>query len=131
MSKPRILLISSQHLFGESMEAILRTETNVELVGSWNLNDPQISDQIQETQPSVVIIADETLHSETAAKLTQSILEQYPDLSVVRTGLNEKVFRIFSTHTLPARGADLLETIRSCITRLDEIKPSKPSPDPA
>lgn len=124
-------MISSQHLFGESMETILRTETNVELVGSWNLNDPQISDQIQETQPSVVIIADETIYSETATKLTQSILEQYPDLSVVRTGLNENVFRIFSSYTVPARGADLLETIRSCITQVDEIKQSKPSPDPA
>lgn len=127
MTKSRVLLISSQHLFGESMETILRAETEVELVGSLNLNDLEICTQIQKTQPSVVIIADETLQGETATELTQSILEQYPELSVIRTGLSENVFRIFSTHTLPARGADLLETIRSCIGQADEVKPAAPS----
>ena len=33
MTKPRILLISSQYLFGESMETILRADKEVELIG--------------------------------------------------------------------------------------------------
>jgi hypothetical protein len=36
---------------------------------------------------------------------------------VIRTALNENIFRIVSTHTLPARGDNLLETIHSCIAR--------------
>ena len=120
ISKPRVLLISSQHLFGESMEMILRAEKDTELVGPWNLGDQDICRRLLEVKPSVVVIADENLQSETAAELTKSIIEQYSELSVIRAGLSENVFRIFSTQTLPARGADLLETIRGCIARTQD-----------
>ncbi len=120
MSNPRILLISSQHLFGESMEMILRTEQDMELIGPWRLDEPGICQRLLDVQPAVIVIADESLHSEAAAELTKTIIEQYPELTVIRTGLNENIFRIFSTHTLPARSADLLETVRSCATRSQE-----------
>lgn len=97
------------------MEMILRAEIEIELIGPWNLSEQNLFQRLLEEQPSVVVIADETLQSEEAAELTKSIIEQCPDLSVIRTGLSENVFRIVSTHTLPARGIDLLETIRSCI----------------
>lgn len=115
MSKPRVLLISSQHLFGESMETILRAEDGIELVGPWKLDDQDIPSRLLEEQLSVVVIADDNLQSEAAAELTKAIIEQCPKLSVIRTGLSENVFRIVSTHTVPARGDNLLETIRSCI----------------
>ena len=115
MPGPRVLLISSQHLFGESMEMILRGEKEIDLLGPWKLGEPNLLQRILEEQPSVVVIADEDLQSETAAELTKSIIEQCPELSVIRTGLSENVFRIVSTHTFPARGDNLLETIRSCI----------------
>lgn len=117
MTKSRILLISSQHLFGESMETILRADKDVELIGSWNLYEKDICSRVFEEHPSVVVIADENLQSETAAELTKTIIEKYPEISVIRTALNENVFRIVSTHTLPARGDSLLETIRTCIAR--------------
>ncbi|MEY2820208.1 MAG: hypothetical protein RL275_3671 [Chloroflexota bacterium] len=120
MSKPRILLISSQHLFGESMESILRAEKEAELIGPWNLGDQDIYKRLVEVGPSVVVIADENLQSELAAELTKTIIERHPDISVIRTALNENVFRIVSTHTLPARGEDLLETIRTCIAQAQE-----------
>jgi DNA-binding NarL/FixJ family response regulator len=116
MSKPCVLLISSHHLFGESMETILRAETDLELVGPWNLNDQKICQRLPEVSPSVVVIADENLQSEAAAELTKYIIEHYPELSVIRTGLSDNVFRVFSTHTLPARSTDLLENVRRCIT---------------
>ena len=114
MSKPRILLISSQHLFGESMEMILRAAKDMELIGPWDLNDRDICRRLPEVRPSMVVIADESLQGKVATELTQSIIEQYPEVSVIRAGLSENVFRIFSTHTLPAQGAKLIETIRSC-----------------
>lgn len=125
MSKSRILLISSQHLFGESMETILRADKEIELIGSWNLNEQDICSRVFEERPSVVVIADENLQSETAAEMTKTIIEQHPEISVIRTALNENVFRIVSTHTLPARGDNLLETIRTCIARA----PAEDQPD--
>ncbi|HEX5809862.1 MAG TPA: hypothetical protein VFY25_14435 [Anaerolineales bacterium] len=102
------------------MEMILRAAPDVELVGPWNLDEPGICGRLIDVQPSVVVIADENLHSETAAELTKTIMEEYPEISVIRTGLSENVFRIFSTHTLPARGIHLLETIRTCILHSQE-----------
>ena len=127
MSNPRVLLISSQHLFGESMETILRAEKEVELIGPWTLGDQDICERLIEVSPSVIVIADENLQSEVAAGLTKTIIEQHPEISVIRTALNENIFRIFSTHTLPARGEDLLESIRTCITRTNEtLKADEP-----
>ncbi|MBL8076906.1 MAG: hypothetical protein JNM55_03005 [Anaerolineales bacterium] len=120
MSKHRVLLISSQHLFGESMEMILRAEKDIELVGPWNLGEQDICRRVLEVKPSVVVIADEDSQSEIAAELSKSIIEQNSELSVIRAGLSENVFRIVSTHTLPARGDNLLETIRTCITPTQE-----------
>ena len=117
MSKSRILLISSQQLFGESMEVILRADSDIELIGPWNLNEKDICNRLLEERPTVVVIADENLQSETAAELTKSIIEKYPEISVIRTALNDNTFRIVSTHTLPARGDHLLETIHRCIAR--------------
>ena len=120
MSKHRVLLISSQHLFGESMEMILRADKDIELVGPWNLGEQDICQRLLEVNPSVIVIADENLQSEVAAELTKTIIESHPEISVIRTALNENIFRIVSTHTLPARGEDLLETIRTCIARSQE-----------
>lgn len=115
MLKHRVLLVCSQNLFGESMETILRAEKEIELVGPWKLDDQDIPTRLLEEQLSVVVIADDNLQSKAAAELTKSIIEQRPNLTVIRTGLSENVFRIFSSHTLPARGDNLLEVINSCI----------------
>ncbi len=112
MQKQRVLLICSQRLFGESMETILRAAEDVELIGPWELGE-DVCQRITEVRPNVVVIADEESQEEAVAHLIASIIEQFPELSVIRAGLNENVFRLFSTHTLPARGADLLETIRN------------------
>lgn len=114
MAKSRVLLISSRHLFGEGMEALLRAEEDVELIGPWNLNDQDIYRRLTETRPSVVVIADDDLQSRAAAELTRFLIEQCPELSVIRTGLSENTFRVVSTQTRSARGDNLLEVIREC-----------------
>ena len=120
MVKPRVLLISSQHLFGESMETILRANRDIDLIGSWNLDDPTVPRQLLEAQPAVVVIADEDLQSEAAAEMTKLIVERHPDLSVIRTGLSENVLRFLSTHTRSALGDNLFETIRECALQNQE-----------
>ena len=112
MPTQRVLLVCSQRLFGESMETILRAAEDVELVGPWELGE-DVCQRIAGARPNVVVIADEDPQGEAVTHLTAAIIERYPELSVIRAGLDENVFRIFSTHSLPARGADLLETIRN------------------
>lgn len=112
MEKHRVLLVCSQHLFGESMETILRAEADVELIGPWDLGT-DICSRITEASPNVVLIVDEDSQSEASANLTSAVMEAYPNLPIIRAGLSENVVRVHSTHILPARGTDLLETIRN------------------
>ncbi len=107
----RVVLICSNRLFGESMERVLRAG-EVELIGPWDLSE-DICARIGEVQPNVVVVADEDARGEESVRLTTAIMEQYPELPVIRTGLTENVVRVHSTYILPARGADLLETIRN------------------
>ncbi len=112
MPKHRVLLVCSQYLFGESMETILRAEADVELIGPWEL-DEGVCAKIGEACPSVVLIVSEDSQSESSAELTSTIMESFPDLPIIRAALTENLVRVHWTHILPARGADLLETIRS------------------
>ena len=112
MPTRRVLLVCSEHLFGESMEKILRAEADVELVGPWGWGE-DICQRITEANPDVVLIADEDSRSEAAATLTSAIMEKNPNLPIIRAGLTENVVRVHSTHVMPASGADLLETIRN------------------
>jgi chemotaxis response regulator CheB len=123
MPKRRVLLVCSQHLFGESLEAILRAAKDVELIGPWDLGE-DVCRRIAEVQPDAVVVADENPQSDEMAYLTSTIIEQYPELSVIRAGLTENVVRVFSTHLLPARGTDLIETIRNLPVASEAANPS-------
>ncbi|MBI2331349.1 MAG: response regulator transcription factor [Chloroflexi bacterium] len=112
MEKRRVLLVCSQHLFGVGMETILRAEADVELIGPWGLGE-EVCSRITETSPSVVLIVDDDSQSEANARLTSAIMEAFPNLPIIRARLTENVVRVHSTHILPARGTDLLETIRN------------------
>ncbi|MCC6298731.1 MAG: hypothetical protein IT314_05505 [Anaerolineales bacterium] len=122
MPSRRVMLISSPHLFGESMEEVLRAADDVELLGPWDMNE-DICARIEEVQPNAVVVADEDIRSEEAAHLTAIIMAQFPELPIIRANLSESVVRVFSTHLLPARSADLLETIRN----LPAVTADKPS----
>lgn len=112
MAKQRVLLVCSEHLFSESVERILRAAEEVELIGPWEARE-DIRSRIPAADPGVVVIVDEDSQDEEAVLLTASILEKYPELPVIRASLTENIFRVFSTHSHPARGNDLLETIRN------------------
>jgi len=111
MPNRRVLLVCSQHLFGESLESLLLKAGDLALIGPWNLNE-DICDRMTDLSLNVVIIADEDPNSEEIVKLTNTVMQRYPDLPVIRTGLTHNMFYIVETHALPARGSDLIETIR-------------------
>ena len=99
------------------METVLRAAEDVELIGPWELGG-EVCQKITEASPDVVLIVDDDSQREMGAELTSAIMEAHPNLPIIRAGLNENIFRVFSTHSHPARGTDLLETIRN----LPEIK---------
>jgi hypothetical protein len=94
------------------VESVLRCATELELVGPWSLEEG-IPSRIPEASPEVVVIADQDPTNEKAVHLATVLMEQYPDLPVICTGLAQNMFRVFSTRSLPARSTDLLDSIHA------------------
>ncbi len=111
MPKHRVLLICSQHLFGETLEAILRRVENMELLGPMQLLQENINARLLDLRPDAVIVVDDADSRMSASYLTASILQQFPNLPVIRAGLEQNIFRVFFAHTFPARSSDLVDAI--------------------
>ncbi len=112
MEKRRVLLLCVNSLLGESVERMLGQLEDVELVGPWKL-DMDVLTQLSEDMPGIALIVQEGEESANIASLISQILERYPNLPVIRVGVNENVIRVYASRTLPARSADLIEVIRS------------------
>ena len=59
-----------------------------------------------------LIIAEEEPPGENVTRLTAQILEAYPNLPIIRVTLARNEMRIYTSQTLPARSADLIDLIR-------------------
>ena len=109
--KRRVLLICSKRLFGESLETILRRDDQMELLGPIEASEENINMRLRELRPDAVIVVDEGETKMSVSYLTAAILQEFPSLPVIRAGLEQNIFRVFSAHTLPARSSDLVEAI--------------------
>lgn len=111
--KKRILLLCSNHLFGEGLATLLREARDMELLGPMDLIDEIVCDCLSELRPNAVILVEEGEHRTTIPHLTTMILQRFPELPIIRAGLDQNIVRVFSAHTLPGSSADLVETIMS------------------
>lgn len=111
MEKRRVLLLGAQHLLVESLEHTLRQLEDLEVAGPWAI-DEGVMDSLSREHPDLVIITEDEHSTEGFSRLTAQILDQYPDLPVFRVTLERNLLQIYSSQTLPARSADLIELIR-------------------
>jgi len=116
MAKRRVLLLCAQPLLGEGLETILSRLEDMELSGPW-APDAQVMDRLLKDVPDIVLVVEKEKEDQSITSLMTGILERYPDLPVVRIGLVQNVIRLYTSRTLPARSADLIETIRSLPAR--------------
>ncbi len=112
MSKLRILLIGSQHLFGEGMKNLLRAGADMELIGICDLGE-DIYHHIEAVRPDVVILLNMDPQSDEMLRLTSAIIEQQLETTVFCATLAEKAIRIFSSQQLPVYSITFLEVIRN------------------
>lgn len=107
----RVLFVSSEHLFGESLEAILRKVGDVELRGPLPPQQEVVTTQLAALRPDAVIVVDEGRDNTNVVLLIATILQQFPRLPVIHAGLADNTFQVLSAQSLPARSADLVEAI--------------------
>lgn len=104
-------MVCSKYLLGEGLQSLLQKENDLQLIGPWELKDNFLH-LVPQYELDVVLVADEDPNSEGVVSLTNKIMQRYPDLPVIRVGLTQNIFYIVETHAFPARGTDLIETIR-------------------
>jgi len=112
MAKRRVLLLWTQPLLSDGLKNILSQLEDVELLGSWALT-ATIFARLVTLNPEIILIAEDSKDSEIVTRFMGKILNAYPNLPVVRIGLQEDEVHIYTSRTLPARSADLIEVIRN------------------
>ncbi len=116
MRKQRIALFCAEDLLGEGLEHLLGKLVDVEILGPWSMDETAIY-HLDPQLPDLVVIAgnrpgDYSAGAQQAALLTARILEIHVGLPVVQVMLDDNQVRIYNSHTIPARSADLIEIIR-------------------
>jgi DNA-binding NarL/FixJ family response regulator len=109
--KRRVLLVCSQPLLGEAVEAILIKLTDLELLGPTDMN-VQVPKRLSQDPPDVVIVAEENGDIHNSTSLTALVLDRFPNVPVIRMGPEKNTVRLYTTRSLPAHGTDLIEAIR-------------------
>ncbi len=116
MKKHHVALFYSQSLLGEGLQHLLSKLLDMNILGPWLIDESALQ-HLNTQLPDIVVIAVESIgeydpHSHGAALLTAKILEKHVGLPVVQVLLEHDQVRIYNSHTIPARGADLIEAIR-------------------
>ncbi len=112
MAKRRVLLLWTQPLLSDGLKNILRQLDDVELLGSWALTATVFA-RLATLNPEIILIAEDSIDSKLVTHFMGKILKAYPNLPIVRIGLQDDEVHIYTSRTLPARSADLIEVIRN------------------
>jgi len=111
MKKKRVLLISRPNLLGDSLEHILSNLEDVQVTGSLPLDD-QVLAHCSEQPHDLVLIADDESNAPLVSAIMSGLLENSPNLPIIRVKLEPNILLIYSAETMPARVADLIKVIR-------------------
>lgn len=116
MKKQYVALFYAEDLLGEGLEHLLGKLADVEILGPWSMDDNAVF-HLEDQRPDIVVIAGNDTgtdeHSgQRAGLLTAQILEKHIGLPVVQVMLEQNQVRIYNSHAVPARSADLIEAIR-------------------
>jgi hypothetical protein len=111
MFKRRVALLCDQNLLGEILEDILVNSDEVEFIGVWGFDDLNIT-RFAELPPGLLVIADEVPPRAQVSDLMAEIQTGYPEIPIIRVTLAQNDLRIYTSHSKPARRAELIDLIR-------------------
>jgi len=118
MATNRILLVSTHPLLSEGLQRVLGAMDDFTLVGPLALERFDL-DSLAEHAPDVVLLAGQEDDDPAIGACVLLILQHAPDVPVIQVGLSgHNVVRVYTSHTLPARSADLIDTIRALRARV-------------
>ncbi len=112
MQTHRVLLLSAHPLLSEGLANLLGATDDIALIGPRAISGFALPD-LSKYAPDIVLFAAQEIDDAITNALVFQILQHVPDLPVIQVDLSGKnIVRVYTSHTLPARSADLIETIR-------------------
>jgi chemotaxis response regulator CheB len=112
MKQHRVLLLSDTPLLSEGLANLLGKMDDLMLVGPRSISGFTVSD-LRVCAPDVVLFAEQETGDPARNTVLLQILQHVPDLPVIQVSLSaNNMVRVYTSRTLPARSADLIETIR-------------------
>ena len=111
MDRRRVLLVSQPDLLGESLEHILNSLEEVQVIVTWQPGEQVIADCSQYA-PDLVILTENEQSVESGNQLTTRLLDSFPNLIVIRINQDSDLIHAYTSQTIPARVADLADAIR-------------------
>jgi chemotaxis response regulator CheB len=108
----RIFVLSSQSLFSQGVEILLRQDQGMELVGEETDVDRAIA-RIKALCPDVIVVEQEPLASDPAL-VVMRILDELPSAKIVGLNLSDNTIRVYRGEQRIARSiSDLLQVIEN------------------
>ena len=115
METRQVLLICLQPLLGEGLQRIFQRLDDIELVQLACTDLLAVEQVLALGQPDVVVIAGE-LGEEPADHLLSMLLSRCIEIPVIWVNLEDSQLHVYSSRTLPANSAGLVNTIRQMTT---------------
>jgi len=126
MEKRQVLLICMQPLLSEGLQRIFQALVDVELLHLTFTDLAAVEKKLALSQPDVVVIAGEQ-EDDLAEHLISLLLNRCIDVPVIWVGLEDNQLHVYSSHTLPASSARLLDTVRQLSTSQKQKKKIPPN----
>jgi chemotaxis response regulator CheB len=111
MEKRHVLLVQMQPLLGEGLQRIFQKVEDVELVCVPCTDLQTIDSCLNEFRPDVVLLAGEK-EDDYATLLISKMLKHFEDIPIVWIELESNVLHLYTSHSLTANSAELINAIR-------------------
>jgi len=122
VKKRQVLLIQMLPLLGEGLQRIFQKLEDVDLVCLPCPDLDKIDACVKNIHPDMVLLAGEK-EDDRAMHLILNMLKQYEDIPIVWVELETNVLRLYTSHSLTATSAELINTIRENDASRMEIYP--------
>ncbi len=111
MEKHPVLLVCLLPLLCEGLQRILEPLEDVECLCLPGADLLALESSLKTFQPEMVLVAGEN-ENDASTHLIADLLKRFPDVPVVWVDLTTNVLRMYTSHTLPANSAALIDAIR-------------------
>ncbi len=111
VKRHQVLLIQLQPLLGEGLQHIFMEQEDVDLVCLTYPDLEKIDDWLHHLQADMVLLAGEK-KDERATRLILDMLQQYQDIPIVWIDLETNILQLYTSRSLTATSAGLLNAIR-------------------